>query len=223
MHPNLSVTSRPIADFSAFRNLDLELETVGFYPNQVNHYIERVFTNPEKAETDQKTVDEIQSFLKDHWLIRGLVRIPIQLDELCYTWGGRDSRPVPETMTSICSTIVQRLWNKDAVRLDKMIEGKTQSARPAEIERDAKTEIALIECLGFNGLHSDLIDFTPAHRDEIVNMIPLPKLRLDSTLARRSFLRTSDPLSRVEDRNYHFIHLTIQEYFAVRYFGMTVD
>ncbi|KAH8757898.1 armadillo-type protein, partial [Diaporthe sp. PMI_573] len=35
---------------------------------------------------------------------------------------------------------------------------------------------------------------------------------------RLSFLRTSDPSSKLEDRNYHFIHLTFQEYFAARYF-----
>ncbi|KAH8650432.1 hypothetical protein BGZ61DRAFT_545795 [Ilyonectria robusta] len=110
-------------------------------------------------------------------------------------------------MTGIYKAIEQRLWKKDAVRLDKMSEGDALSARPAEIERSVQTEIALVECFAFNGLHSDVIDFTPGHRDKIVNLFPLSDLTLDETLARLSFLRTSDP-SKIEGRNYHFIHLT---------------
>jgi hypothetical protein len=86
-----------------------------------------------------------------------------------------------------------------------------------KIQRSIKTELALLECLAFNGLHSDVIDFTLAHQDDIVDMFPLSTLSLDETLARLFFL-TSDSSTKVKDREYHFIHLTFQEYFAARYF-----
>ncbi|KAJ4157867.1 hypothetical protein NW754_009517 [Fusarium falciforme] len=207
--PNVIITSRPSAKPPP--DLDLELETVGFYLDQVKAYLD---ADPKI----KPRADKVQSFLQKHWLLQGLVRIPIQLDALCYTWEDFDSGTAPDTMTGIYQAIEQKLWKKDAVRLDKMSKGDARSARPAEIERSVQTVIALLECLAFNGLHSDVIDFTPGHRDKIVNLFPPSNLTLDETLARLSFLRTSDSSSRVEDRNYHFIHLTFQEYFAARYF-----
>jgi hypothetical protein len=215
--PNVIITSRPSAKPPP--DLDLELETIGFYPDQVKAYIERAFTNLGTGQVDSEKTDEVQSFLQGHWLIQGLVRIPIQLDALCYTWADLSQGPVPDTMTGIYNAIEQKLWRKDVVpvRLNKMSEGDAGSARPTEIQRRIKTEIALLECLAFNGLHNNVIDFTPAHRDAIVDRFPLD-LPLDKTLAQLSFLRTSDPSSNIEDPNYHFIHLTFQEYFAARYF-----
>ncbi|KAK4074611.1 hypothetical protein Purlil1_12940 [Purpureocillium lilacinum] len=205
------ITSRPNASLPAdMPNLDLELETIGFYPDQVKAYLDADPKIKPKA-------DAVQSFLQKHWLIQGLVRIPIQLDALCYTWEEFDPKAVPNTMTSIYTAIVQKLWKKDAVRLGKMSEAQAQTARPAEIERSVNTEIALLECLSFSGMYDDVIGFMPAHRDKIVERFKLD-LPLDETLARLSFLRTSDPSSRLDDRDYHFLHLTFQEYFAARYF-----
>ncbi|KAM3563321.1 hypothetical protein ARSEF4850_002388 [Beauveria asiatica] len=160
--PNVVITSRPSA--KAPPNLDLELETIGFGPDQVNEYIEKSFTSPETGETDQDKVDNVQSFLREHWLIQGLVRIPIQLDALCYTWDEFDPKAVPVTMTGMYNIIVQKLWKKDIVRLEKVKEGYAKVAHAAEVEGRATAEIALVECLAFIGLHNDVIDFALLHR-----------------------------------------------------------
>ncbi|KAJ4146875.1 hypothetical protein LMH87_001434 [Akanthomyces muscarius] len=214
--PNIIITSRPFA--KAPPNLDLELETIGFGPDQVNEYIEISFTNPETGETDQVKVDKVRSFLQERWLIQGLVRIPIQLDALCYTWEEFDPETVPSTMTGMYNSIVQKLWKKDVVRLEKVKEGYAKDAHAAEIEGRVTAEIALVECLAFNGLHNGVIDFAPVHRASVVQLYPLQDLSLDETLSRLSFLRTSDMAANIKHRNYHFIHLTFQEYFAARYF-----
>ncbi|KAK8147548.1 hypothetical protein G3M48_001447 [Beauveria asiatica] len=213
---NIIITSRPSA--KAPPNLDLELETIGFGPDQVNEYIERSFTNTETGETDQVKVHKVQSFLQERWLIQGLVRIPIQLDALCYTWEEFDPETMPSTMTGMYTSIVQKLWKKDVVRLEKVKEGYAKDAHGAEIEGRVTAEIALVECLAFNGLHNDVIDFAPVHRAGVVRLYPLQDLSLDETLSRLSFLRTSDTAANITHRNYHFIHLTFQEYFAARYF-----
>ncbi|KAM3554900.1 hypothetical protein ARSEF4850_006251 [Beauveria asiatica] len=215
--PNVIITSRPSAK-PMRQNLHLELETIGFGPDQVDEYIEKSFINPKTAKTDQVKVDKVQSFLQKHWLVQGLVRIPIQLDALCYTWEEFGPKAVPSTMTGMYNTIVQKLWKKDIVRLEKIKEGYAEVAHTAEIENKVTAEIALLECLAFNGLHHDIIDFTPEHRDGVVKLCPLQDLPLDETLSRLSFLRSSDTILNIKDRNYHFIHLTFQEYFAARYF-----
>lgn len=207
--PNVIITSRPSAN--APPDLDLELETIGFYPEQVKAYLD---VDPKMRPKAQG----LRLFLQEHWLIESLVRIPIQLDALCYAWDDFDPKPVPNTMTDIYEAIVRSLWKKDAVRLDRMSEGEATLAFPTEIDAKVEAEIALLEYLAFNGLHRDIIEFTPAHRDEIVKGVPRLSLPLNETLARLSFLRTSDHPSKAHNRNYHFLHLTFQEYFAAQYF-----
>jgi predicted NACHT family NTPase len=74
--PNVIITSRPNSSLPGLRDFDLELETVGFYPEQVTEYLQKTFGGSK--------VNEVQSFLQKHWLLQGLVRIPIQLDALLH-------------------------------------------------------------------------------------------------------------------------------------------
>ncbi|KAJ5736567.1 peptidase C14 [Penicillium malachiteum] len=198
--PNVIITSRPNAALPAsVKNIDLELETIGFYPDQVKAYLE---TDPRTKESAVK----IQTFLDAHWLMQGLMRIPIQLDALCYTWKDFKGSDVPDTMTRIYSAIEENLWRKDAVRLEKMTEGEAEQALPTEITQNIQPETKFLECLAFNGLCSDVIKFTPEHRDKLVGRFSLT-LTVNDTMNRLSFLRSSES-SRHEDRSYHFIHLT---------------
>lgn len=217
--PNVIITSRPSA--KAPPDLHLELETVGFYPNQVSAYLQMVFD-------DSKEVKEVQSFLDAHWLIQSLVRIPIQLDALCYTWGSFSGTSIPQTMTAIYQKIAESLWKKDAVHLEKEIEGKLlmpPHLENAEMESDEMNdiigkELRFLEGIAFTGMYNDAIDFDSKSLNAISKQFKLPgeTIFLDKTLPHLSFLRASDPSSRSSNPGYHFLHLTFQEYFAARYF-----
>ncbi|OGE47082.1 hypothetical protein PENARI_c067G09074 [Penicillium arizonense] len=220
--PNVIITTRPHGSLPYWLKgtFDLELETIGFYPDQVKDYIKNAFTSPETGEADSKKANGVQSFIQRHQLIQSLVRIPIQLDALCFTWDDFDGGTIPQTMTAIYQAIEQRLWKKDAVRLEKISQAQIQVARPREIRSLVQVEIYLLEVLAFTGMHNDIVDFGPEHRDAIFEHFNLPDtdLFIDEMLGRLSFLRTSDPSSKGRNHNYHFIHLTFQEYFAARYF-----
>ncbi|KAK4096674.1 hypothetical protein N658DRAFT_335672 [Parathielavia hyrcaniae] len=213
--PNVIIMSRPSGTLpTGLRGIDIELETIGFYPDQISEYLER--TVPEKA-------NEIHSFLQGHVLLLDLVRIPIQLDALCFIWDrGLDPSMRLDTMTAIYRAIEHTLWKKDIVQLEKTDGGKPvtkfliQDSDPHEIGKLAKDEICFLEGLAFTGLYNDVIDFESRHRNDISTHFGTPFL-LDKTLPRLSFLRTSDPLSKHHNRSYHFLHLTYQEYFAARY------
>ncbi|PWI64077.1 hypothetical protein PCL_00009 [Purpureocillium lilacinum] len=213
--PNVIITSRPAGTLlTGLRPVDLELETIGFYPDQVETYL--------RADPKMRhRVNEIQSFLQKHWLIQGLVRIPIQLDALCYTWDDFDPGTVPDTITGIYEAIAQRLWRKDAVRLGKRHNGQPVTHSHvgiSDVEDFVEHETRLLEGLAFTGLVNDVIEFTPKHRTAISGKSKHQSVLLDKTLPGLSFLRTSDPLSNDCNRNYHFLHLTFQEYFAARHF-----
>lgn len=93
---NVIITSRPYAVTSPDLNsFDLELETIGFRPAQVQDYLAKVVQ-------DQTSVEEIRAFIKSHWVMQGLVQIPIQLDALCYSWyKGLGPGGAPQTMTAL--------------------------------------------------------------------------------------------------------------------------
>jgi hypothetical protein len=173
--PNVITTSRPYGPLPYWLKgtFDLELEAVGFYPDQVKDYIKEAFTSPETREADSKKADKVQSFLQKHQLIQGLVRIPIILDALCYTWDDFEGKTIPQTMTAIYQAIEQRLWKKDFVKLERGTQAQMQDARSREIMRSVQVEIYILEVLAFTGMHNDVIDFEPKHRDAIKKHISL--------------------------------------------------
>ncbi|KAK2616464.1 hypothetical protein QQS21_000506 [Conoideocrella luteorostrata] len=219
--PNVIITTRPSTGRLASLDIDLELETIGFYPDQVNDYIEKTFTNREKNDINLKKVQDIQVFLQKHWLIQGLVRIPIQLDALCYTWDDMKPDDIPDTMTSMYGLIERQLWKKDILRLEKKHDGELLTScqiAVSDVPSLVEDELYLLEGLAFTGLYNDATDFTSENWSVISKEFKAPKILLNKTLPNLSFLRASDPLLEFKDQNYHFIHLTFLEYFAARYY-----
>ncbi|KAJ6035812.1 peptidase C14 [Penicillium herquei] len=210
--PNVIITSRPNARLPGqVAKTDLELETVGFYPDQVNEYLK----NHPGIRDHQ---EQIRSFLQRNWLLQGLMRIPIQLEALCYTWEGQTD-PTPTTITSIYQAIERKLWRKDVFRLQRLTQSSAQSTKYSDILGQVPDELRFLEFLAFNGLCNGVVEFNPEDRSLIEqNRNVKVNPPSDKTLAELSFIRTSDPSSKIQDRSYHFIHLTFQEYFAARYF-----
>ncbi|KAK3307826.1 armadillo-type protein [Chaetomium strumarium] len=222
--PHVIITSRPSGlSLTHVGRVDLELETIGFYPDQVQAYLKI-------AVGEQET--EIETFLQDHQLLQGLVRIPIQLEALCYSWdASMNSQGAPTTMTALYRTIESKLWKKDAARLEKTHEGKPLSEDAAkrlldsEIASQVVPELNLLRCLAFTGLCSDVVEFDKDYQDKIweqwsrVSGLQAAEARPSSlSLAKVSFLRSSDAPSSQRHRSYHFLHLTFQEFFAAQYF-----
>lgn len=213
--PNVVITTRPHARLPNYiEKLANELETTRFYPDQVHTYVEKVVQDPTKAE-------EIWSFLQKHQLIQSLVRIPIQLDALCLIWDENfKNNPIPETMTAVYQAIVQRLWKKDILRLNKLTGPSVDMASNAEIEERTETETKILEYMAFSGMYNNVVEFQLEHRDGIRKLATTSgNIVFDEVLGKLSFLRSSDPSASMRQRDYHFLHLTFQEFFAAKYFA----
>ncbi|KAH8797867.1 hypothetical protein F5884DRAFT_743163 [Xylogone sp. PMI_703] len=220
--PQVIITSRPYGiNLNRLGPLDLELETIGFDENQVETYIRKVVTK------DETRTDGILNFIRKHALIKGLVRIPIQLDALCYSWDSSFmSGTEPKTMTTLYQAIVLKLWQKDVLRLrksDKDINEYTvHTLEDFQIQELVPDEINLLESLAFVGIYNGIIQFNKINRRAIYTFLKRQGTSLpdspDTILKRISFLHTSDIEVMDQDRSYHFLHLTFQEFFAARYF-----
>ncbi|KAJ2987514.1 hypothetical protein NUW58_g4464 [Xylaria curta] len=215
---NVIITTHPNTGLPKRIEVDLELDTIAFRLDQVNAYIESTFA------ADLGKRGELQSFLNCHPLIRGLMRIPIQLDILCYTWNDYrgtklDRNDTQETMTAIYQRIEKSLWRKDAERLKKWDPPQMPDVHDGDIKKSMDDETRTLELLAFSGIYNDIIDFEPNHRI-VISEYSNPhdnKFLIDGMLCQISFVRSSNP-SNAGQKNYHFSHLTFQEYFGALYF-----
>jgi NACHT, LRR and PYD domains-containing protein 3 len=211
---NFIITSRPHATLpSELDGIDstnryLRLETVGFYPEQVQQYIENAFTNP-------RQIDELQLFLQGHWLIQSLVRIPVLLDALCSIWGQGFQSESSLTMTKLYEEVELRLWQMHRYRQGNKTKKELTNSNHQYVEKEFHDDIRLLEVIAFTGLCNDIQEFTYEQRQIIYDTFELPVS--ESSVEELCFLRTPNTLSEHGQKEYHFQHLTFQEYFAARY------
>ncbi|RDW68191.1 hypothetical protein BP5796_08848 [Coleophoma crateriformis] len=226
LKPNVIMTSRPDRFNRAYLgSLDLELETIGFNQDQVAKYIDN-----RRIVKELETAEQIKAFLAKNPLMQGLVRIPIQLDALCYTWNRElFLKDMPKTMTTIYHAIVNKLWQKDILLLEKKDQGQLLNANAikdlttqSQIETIAQPENDLLQGFAFIGLYNNVIEFNAMHRRQIHGYLQKQNRSLpvfhSSIFKSLSFLRTSDNSLPDSEQNYHFLHLTFQEFFAAQYF-----
>jgi hypothetical protein len=225
-HSPVIVTSRPYGikmGLGGLESFDLELETVGFTSDQVHSYIRKV------ADQESQQAGDILLFIQSHELIRGLVRIPILLDAVCYSWHRNFlSKDQPRTMTTLYQAITLKLLRKDVLRLGKRYMHKHLNQHTInglsafQVQALASKEMKLVELLAFTGMHNEIIEFNADDRQRIYDILGRAGLLLpdepEAILQRMSFLHTSDITVISPDQSYHFLHLTFQEFFAARYF-----
>ncbi|KAG0325179.1 hypothetical protein BGZ99_000956 [Dissophora globulifera] len=225
---NVVITSRPSGlDRKLLPSLDLELETVGFSPQNVNEFVVKVFEKvPEAA-------GAVQNFIRRTPLVQGLVNIPVQLDVMCFSWDSLPKDGLVITMTRLYQLMIRKLWHKDAFRLKKTAGGMPLTERQIDryLEEDIDdlmtTELQHLGYLAFKGMdnnHQILFDERQLFcafrdlKDGVADDQQLSPSRLVDHMKDTSFLHTSDSgpdsNNRGSQQTWHFLHLTFQEYFA---------
>ena len=194
---------------------DLELETIGFSPPQVEEYTQ---ITTKHISTSDKIVSELRSFIQECPLVQSLVRIPIQLDAICYVWGMEHFSKNDVTMAKLYQAISRRLWVKDVLRLGKQLDEEQITKQQLELSPDVEVfveaETKFLQELGFQGVYNDVTEFDFAD----ITHAQTGLLMLGDTRVHMSFLCASDNSSEVSNSIFRFVDLTFQNFFAARYF-----
>ena len=234
--PAVIITSRSHDTDMLHLSVDLHLEALGLNTMSVDAYLD----NTRIVLSD--TATRIHRFIEDKPFVKDMVRVPIHLDILCYSWGElhRQNAPtestidegehVSPTITALYQAVVRSLWRKDIPSLGKLDQGESVNVEiisavqdSVRLERLFHIESNFLEEMANNMMESDRLEFTDNDIAEAIRRVEsngnqLP-LSLERNLHKLSLLRSylSEGL-----RKYRFVHLTFQEFFAARYLARQV-
>lgn len=236
--PAVIITSRSHDIDMLYKSVDLHLEALGLSMMSVDAYLDNEEIVPSRS------APEIHRFMGSKPFVMDMVRVPIHLDILCYSWDELHGQNAPiefrnkteeeenvsPTLTALYQAVVRSLWRKDIPNLGKVDYGEPVTVgvinavrNSARLERLVDTESNFLEEIANMMMRSDRLEFTEKDIAEVIqrteskgNMLPLS---LEKNLHELSLLR-SYPSER--HRKYRFVHLTFQEFFAARYLARHV-
>lgn len=137
-------------------------------------------------------------------------------------------------MTVMYKTMEPSLWERTAARLGKEYQGDPPSealARQTFVDSDimgdvVADEVKLLQGLVFVGMYTNMLEFDSRflariwkHWPTILEHLDYQEIPSTDDFASFSFLRASGTSTENNNRSYHFLHLTFQEYFAAQYFA----
>ena len=225
------ITSRSHETAMSDISVDLHLEALGLSMMSVDAYLD----NTEIVPSD--TATEIHLFMESNAFIKDMVRVPIHLDILCYSWDELNGQNAPikittddvenvtPRITALYQAVVRSLWRKDIPDLSKLDHGEPVTVdlvnavrSSARLERLIHIESSFLEEIALDMMKSHRLEFTDEDIAETIQRLEstgnhLP-LSLERNLDKLSLLRSS-PSDR--HRKYRFVHPTFQEFFAARY------
>ncbi|KAF9105236.1 hypothetical protein BGX27_009714 [Mortierella sp. AM989] len=231
------ITSRPSGvDMSLLPPLDLELETIGFNSQNVDDYLAKVLQPDD--------VEAVKKFIRQTSQMQDLIKIPVQLDAVCYSW---DSLPSGEdvTMTTLYQTLVRKLWCKDAIELELTNNGNQLTRQQVNGLRRYQIDSLVydsnfseyLEYLAYKGMRGNIqIEFNEVSLQDAMEDIDKEhkemgkdhlSFHLISKLKKTSFLHTADadldPRNDGSMHSWHFLHLTFQEFFAASWIARNLQ
>ena len=184
------ITSRPISAQSLYPLVDRRIEVTGFGKKEVEKYVTDYF-----ATSDPAVGEELISTLHSRPTIRNLCFVPLLLLMVCYTVSF--GKALPRTMHELFERLVILTVNRNLEKANR----KERANSLEDVKRLCPSFMKLAQ-LALEGLKHDTLVFSdvPFEVDEALSGL------MNCIEAQNRF--------GVTTRTWHFLHLTLQEYFA---------
>ncbi|KAM0801858.1 hypothetical protein BDR22DRAFT_962216 [Usnea florida] len=229
--PTVIITSRSYDTEMLHVSVDLRLQALGLSMVSVEAYLD----NTEIVPSD--TATEIHRFVETKPFIKDMVRVPIHLDILCYSWDelhGRnalinhatdEADNVTPRITPLYQAVVRSLWRKDIPVLGKLDHGEPVNLEvintvrsSTRLERLTRIESNFLEEIAIEMMKSNRLEFTDEDIAEAIQRLEFNGNQLPLSLERNLHkLSVLHLYPSKHHRKYGFVHPTIQEFFAARY------
>ena len=184
------ITSRPISAQSLYQLVDRRIEVTGFGEEEVETYVRDYF-----ATSDPAVGEELISTLNSRPTIRSLCFVPLLLLMVCYTVSF--GKALPRTMHELFEHLVILTVNRNLEKANR----KERANSLEDVKRLCPSFMKLAQ-LALEGLKHDtfVFSYVPFEVDEALSGL------MNCIEAQNRFGGTT--------RTWHFLHLTLQEYFA---------
>ena len=184
------ITSRPISAQSLYPLVDRRIEVTGFGEKEVEKYVTDYF-----ATSDAAVGKELISTLRSRSTIRNLCFVPLLLRMVCFM--ASFGKALPRTMHELFDGLVILTVNRNLEKASR----KERANSLEDVKRLCPSFMKLAQ-LALEGLKHDTLVFSdvPFEVDEALSGL------MNCIEAQNRFGGTT--------RTWHFLHLTLQEYFA---------
>ena len=184
------ITSRPISAQSLYPLVDRRIEVTGFGEEEVEKYVTDYF-----ATSDAAVGKELISTLHSRPTIRNLCFVPLLLRMVCFM--ASFGKALPRTMHELFDGLVILTVNRNLEKANR----KERANSLEDVKRLCPSFMKLAQ-LALEGLKHDTLVFSdvPFEVDEALSGL------MNCIEAQNRFGGTT--------RTWHFLHLTLQEYFA---------
>ena len=185
------ITSRPISAQSLYPLVDRRIEVTGFGKEEVKKYVTNYF-----ATSDAAVGKELISTLRSRRTIRNLCFVPLLLRMVCFM--ASFGKALPRTMHELFDGLVILTVNRN---LEEKANREERANSLEDVKRLCPSFMKLAQ-LALEGLKHDTLVFSdvPFEVDEALSGL------MNCIEAQNRF--------GVTTRTWHFLHLTLQEYFA---------
>ena len=184
------ITSRPISAQSLYPLVDRRIEVTGFGKEEVEKYVTDYF-----ATSDAAVGKKLISTLRSRSTIRNLCFVPLLLRMVCFM--ASFGKALPRTMHELFEHLVILTVNRNLEKANR----KERANSLEDVKRLCPSFMKLAQ-LALEGLKHDTLVFSdvPFKVDEALSGL------MNCIEAQNRFGGTT--------RTWHFLHLTLQEYFA---------
>ena len=202
------VTSRPYASgtLQEMSFIKQHVEVLGFTDEQLRHCIMKSVSNQDKAR-------ELCTQLQERLDIISLCHIPLNCRIVLFVYQQEDYQ-LPKTLTELYELFVVHTLKRHTKRLD----GEKASRKLNDLNHIpavTRNKVNFLCKMAFEGLMSDKLVFTEDKLDAelcVSNDSDVEPHLLDLMNAAKSFHKTGSKIT------YSFLHLTIQEFLAAKWF-----